>query len=658
VAADISQLVNDPNAKFSKSFNFNKPIEKKITAITSKFQEENLKLTEAEIAKSWELSNLKNDEIVKDYIKTISGLKTAERAALFIPNTSALEAFIARDRGAGKLADVIWKVSGQLRAEMEIHLGLGILNGDSANTISRRIRQYLSDPEALFRRVRDKNGKLVASQAMIDNAPGQGRYNSAYRNALRVARTETNMAYLAADHERWKTLDFVKGIKISLSEQHPNYKYPEICEQLEGDYPAEFKFIGWHSQCYDKQTEVLTVEGWKYFKDVEIGDEIISLNKETRDLEISKTIDKVEYQKDGKMVHFSNIGLDLLVTLEHKMIYLGKGKGIYFNEKLAIDYKKTHGAIYRSSEWVGKEIESIQIGKYSVDFDTYCEFMGYYLSDGSVSFTKKTEFNISQSPKFDNAKEDIEACLKKMPFEYWKGQLGFGINNKEFRDHLADFGKSLVKYIPDIIKQSSARQIGIFITAFSKCDGTIRKPHSFVGSRGNKFEPKNDEITLFSSSKKMADDLGELILKIGKRPSYKIMPAKKQQFRNGVYDVQECWRISICNGKTSSVFKKEIVDYSGMVYDIEIEKNHTLYVRRNGKCAWSSNCLCHATPILQPQADFEKSLAGEDVKVEPIKETPENFNRYMNENYDRYIGYKSQPYFMIDNKKIINKPIK
>lgn len=257
VAADISQLVNDPNAKFSKSFNFNKPIEKKITAITSKFQEENLKLTEAEIAKSWELSNLKNDEIVKDYIKTISGLKTAERAALFIPNTSALEAFIARDRGAGKLADVIWKVAGQLRAEMEIHLGLGILNGDSANTISRRIRQYLSDPEALFRRVRDKNGKLVASQAMIDNAPGQGRYNSAYRNALRVARTETNMAYLAADHERWKTLDFVIGVNVRLSEQHPEYNFPEICEELEGDYPAEFKFVGWHPQCLCSATPIL-----------------------------------------------------------------------------------------------------------------------------------------------------------------------------------------------------------------------------------------------------------------------------------------------------------------------------------------------------------------------------------------------------------------
>lgn len=257
VANDISHLVNDPSAKFSKSFNFNKQIEKKITAIISQFQKENLKLTESEIAESWRLSNAKNDEIVKDYIKTVTVLQTAEKAALFIPNTSALEAFIARDRGVGTLSDAIWKVSAQLRAECEIHLGLSILNGDSAQVTSRRIRKYLENPEALFRRVRDKNGKLVASKAMIENAPGQGHYNSAYKNAIRVARTETNQAFQMADAIRWKQLDFVRGVKIRLSEQHPKYNFVEICEEMEGEYPTQFTFIGWHPVCLCSATPIL-----------------------------------------------------------------------------------------------------------------------------------------------------------------------------------------------------------------------------------------------------------------------------------------------------------------------------------------------------------------------------------------------------------------
>jgi hypothetical protein len=73
---------------------------------------------------------------------------------------------------------------------------------------------------------------------------------------------------------------------------------------------------------------------------------------------------------------------------------------------------------------------------------------------------------------------------------------------------------------------------------------------------------------------------------------------------------------------------------------------------------WHPQCLCHATPILMPQSDFEKSLAGEDVKAEPIKDIPSNFNEYVKANYERYSGYKELPYWIQENKKIVNKIIK
>jgi hypothetical protein len=257
VAQDISKLANDPNAKFTKAFNFNKQIRVKIDGIIQNFQNQTLGLTEKMIADSWDISNAKNDEIVNNYLKTITGLKTAETASYFLPNTKALEAFISRSNNSVTLADTVWNISKQARAELETHLGIGIVNGDSAVIISQRIRQYLNNPTALFRRVRDKKGNLIASKAMIDNAPGQGVYNSAFKNALRVARTETNQAYLLSDHLRWQQNDLVFGVQISLSSQHPDYKFPEICEELEGEYPKDFIFIGWHPQCLCHATPVL-----------------------------------------------------------------------------------------------------------------------------------------------------------------------------------------------------------------------------------------------------------------------------------------------------------------------------------------------------------------------------------------------------------------
>lgn len=257
IANDFSLLVNDPNIKFSKSFKFPPVINKKIKTIIADFRAKTLILTEEQIEFSWKLSNSKNDEIVSDYLKTVTKITTAQKAAYFAPNIPALKAFISSDKGAGTLSKAIWEIGTQLRSELETHLGIGILQGDSANVISQRIRQYLKNPDVLFRRVRDAKGRLVASKAMIANAPGQGVYNSAFKNAMRTARTNTNMAYQLADSIRWRQLPMVIGVKISLSAQHPDYNYPEICEELQGVYPKGFVWQGWHPQCLCHATPVL-----------------------------------------------------------------------------------------------------------------------------------------------------------------------------------------------------------------------------------------------------------------------------------------------------------------------------------------------------------------------------------------------------------------
>lgn len=246
IANQFAQLSNDPNIKFSKAFKFPPQINKKITAIIQDFHDQTLFLTEQEITNAWDLSNSKNDKIVSDYLKTISAIKTAQKAAYFLPNIPALKAFISTKHGTETLSDSVWQVAEQLRGELKIHLGIGLMNGDSANVISQRIRQYLKNPDALFRRVRDNQGRLVASKAMLENAPGTGTYNSAYKNAMRVARSNTNQAYLLADNIRWRGLDMVIGFEISLSAQHPDYPYVEICEEMVGIYPKTFIWVGWH----------------------------------------------------------------------------------------------------------------------------------------------------------------------------------------------------------------------------------------------------------------------------------------------------------------------------------------------------------------------------------------------------------------------------
>lgn len=251
----IANLVNDPQAKFVKSFDFrsNPHLNKTLSAITAEFQGEVLRITEGAVTKSWGISNQKNDVTVNTYFEGLEGLRK-KSADYLNTNTGALRAFINRKSDSKTLSDLIWQSAESFRDEMEVHLGYGIANGDSAAKISQRMREYLAQPENLFRRVRNEAGKLELSANAKQFHPGQGVYRSSYKNAMRVARSETNQAYLTSDHLRWKEMDFVTGVNIELSEQHPT---ADICDSMQGDYPKDYNFTGWHSQCLCHATPIL-----------------------------------------------------------------------------------------------------------------------------------------------------------------------------------------------------------------------------------------------------------------------------------------------------------------------------------------------------------------------------------------------------------------
>lgn len=43
----------------------------------------------------------------------------------------------------------------------------------------------------------------------------------------------------------------------------------------------------------------------------------------------------------------------------------------------------------------------------------------------------------------------------------------------------------------------------------------------------------------------------------------------------------------------------EKIDYTGMVYCVELPKYHTLWVKRNGKSSWNGNCRCSYGPVAE-----------------------------------------------------------
>lgn len=216
------------------------------------------------IRSEWTLSNEKNDELARQVFggEGADKLTKEQERRYFSTNGSARDAFIKRKTDGLGLSDRVWKYTNQFKDEIELGLDLGIRSGRSADELSRDLRSYLQHPDKLFRRVRDEHGQLVLSQRAKAYHPGRGVYRSSYKNARRLAATETNIAYMTADYERWQQLDFVVGIEIKLSNNHTlnGVPFTDICDKLKGRYPKDFKFTGWHPLCRCQAVTILKTD--------------------------------------------------------------------------------------------------------------------------------------------------------------------------------------------------------------------------------------------------------------------------------------------------------------------------------------------------------------------------------------------------------------
>jgi len=221
----------------------NKSIEKEVDRIIALHGQRLKKQIVDNIENSWNLANNANDEVVNGYLKGTGVPSTG----LLLQNTAALAAFTRRKTNDFNLSDRVWRLNGQTKEQLESLIGSGILEGRSAVKMAGDLKQYLKEPNRRYRRLRDKEtGKLILSNPAKNYHPGQGVYRSSYKNALRLSRNETNIAYRTADHLRIQQMPFVVGYKVHLSNAHPEY---DICDELVGKYPKDFKFTGWHVNC-------------------------------------------------------------------------------------------------------------------------------------------------------------------------------------------------------------------------------------------------------------------------------------------------------------------------------------------------------------------------------------------------------------------------
>ncbi|UCH72099.1 MAG: GTP cyclohydrolase I FolE [Thermoplasmatales archaeon] len=332
--------------------------------------------------------------------------------------------------------------------------------------------------------------------------------------------------------------------------------------------------------CYDDETEILTENGWKFFKDIDRSDKVSQVDASTRVLSFIKPHKVISYKYSGKMVKIRSLSVDLLVTLDHRFYYCSEWNFYHKeNKNWQISPVSTltdkYIIIPRACNWIGKDLHSVTIGKYEIDFDVFIKLFGIWVSEGCVTRANKRKFFVvSQSPKSKHFSE-IESLFKKLKVKYIKTKNGrtvqFRIEDGDFYQYFKKFGKSGDKYIPRFIKSASRKNLKLFLDWYAKGDGHITKRNGFH---------------FVSKSERLIDDLQEICIKLG-------IGCTKQNNKN-------YFRMETHRTKTKPAGDKWYSklmphhflfrNYKGKVYCVSVPKGLVL-VRRNGKVAISGNCM-------------------------------------------------------------------
>ena len=315
---EAAKLATSVNYGMEKPFRFSDfpTTTKRLDDILTNWRRDLSAIITTGTAKEWGNSNLTQDMLADKALAYYYGKSHGRRVRRYYQkNSDALKAFQTRVDNGMNLSQKIWDQSRNYKTELEAAVSAGIQKGMSAVTLSKRVSKYLNDFDQLKKDYKERYGREVDC------------LNCEYRS-IRLARSEINMAYRTAEQERWKQFDFVLGYEIKLSQQHDAHMpHGDICDDLKGKYPKDFKWTGWHpnDMCY--AVPILKTEEEFFAEDEEsAGNEVTDVPDQYKEWCASNIQRIKKADRGGTLPYFLQenpdfrqyLGVDYIAEWRHK----------------------------------------------------------------------------------------------------------------------------------------------------------------------------------------------------------------------------------------------------------------------------------------------------------------------------------------------------
>ncbi len=374
--------------------------------------------------------------------------------------------------------------------------------------------------------------------------------------------------------------------------------------------------------CYDDQTEILTEDGWKLFSQLQEGTKVATL-EEGRFLRFREPLRIIKAPYNDSLYTIQTKTVDLMVTLDHNM-YIRKRRskaGFQLIPARQIMGKEVEYKL--DAEWEGEENFTFSLPGVTIQWkdrnriidyparevpmDAWLEFLGYWLTEGSV-YPKQYSIDLATAdPELAQRFMWVIEAIGETPKRY-QGENIFHVkfSSPIISQYLAPLGHAEKKYIPRPLLNLCKRQLEILYQAMMAGDGD-----------------KVEERRFWTSSVRLKDDFQEILLKIGyagvcqvRNPQGRAHPGPHGKMIHtnfpawciGIWKERLTPRVSPGQAKRNNPttqVREEIVDYKGNVYCVQVPSG-VVYVRRNGKAVWCGNSPPYWDMLRARGADTQK----------------------------------------------------
>jgi len=394
--------------------------------------------------------------------------------------------------------------------------------------------------------------------------------------------------------------------------------------------------------CFDPETEVMTVHGIKPVDEVEVGDRVYSLNPDTQEVEIKPITATQAQHYEGPMVEIKNRYTDFLVTPNHRFLTQTFASGEYtdlawetasdmLNDRIrrrlpslrsfpatdtgpsSVSLSAAYGQpgiehktgprgikeLRRQARWQPEHYELeewLRILAWFATEGTLCKSNARQYESGNV---RGVSYRTTLCQKNEDGRVQIADLLDRTGITYSSDQNGCSFSSKVLYEILeAECGSySLGKPLPPWIFQLGSDQLNLVFDTLVHGDGK---------AKGDRFTTSSDQL---------AEDVIRLAMHVGRRAFH--MP------NDGCHRIQ----VNDVRGHRPTIkpAHRQQVDYSGMIYCLTVADNHTVLAGRNRKFNWTGQSFYGVLGFsLSVFNDFEEAdrvaRTGQQILRELIEE--------------------------------------